>query len=186
MRKFLPFAALALSVPAEGATFVLISRVVAGVDATCSTRFSCQQKYLQQDKVGYSLTLSGEGQAAQFGFSIFTDVNGETFAVEFFDSQVRQVRYFRTNGDQVSSLYYGYYWGGTFEALYAYDHQGRFPASYSERFAVITSITLDGQPVAVFVPEPSTWAMLMIGFGAVGGAMRGSRRLKTRRVRFAA
>ena len=33
------------------------------------------------------------------------------------------------------------------------------------------SITQDGQPFGV-VPEPSTWALLILGFGAIGGAMR--------------
>ena len=30
------------------------------------------------------------------------------------------------------------------------------------------------------VPEPSTWAMLIVGFGAVGAGMRRSRRLQTK------
>ena len=34
------------------------------------------------------------------------------------------------------------------------------------------------------VPEPSTWAMMILGFGAIGGMMRGKRR-ETVRVRYA-
>lgn len=35
------------------------------------------------------------------------------------------------------------------------------------------------------VPEPATWALLLLGFGAVGGAMRTSRRQKSRPAAFA-
>lgn len=43
--------------------------------------------------------------------------------------------------------------------------------------------TFETSPLAA-VPEPSTWAMLILGFGLVGGAMRSSRH-KSVRVRFA-
>jgi hypothetical protein len=35
------------------------------------------------------------------------------------------------------------------------------------------------------VPEPSTWAMLVLGFGAMGGAMRSRRAAKSVRVTYA-
>ena len=46
--------------------------------------------------------------------------------------------------------------------------------------------TLDGVSVtaAAAVPEPATWGLMILGFGAVGGAMRSRRR--TTRVAFAA
>jgi len=37
---------------------------------------------------------------------------------------------------------------------------------------------LDSVSVTTAVPEPSTWAMLLVGFGAIGGAMRSRRKLK--------
>ena len=40
-----------------------------------------------------------------------------------------------------------------------------------------------GEPNAVPVPEPASWAMMIVGFGAVGGIMR--RRQKTAIVQFA-
>jgi hypothetical protein len=43
------------------------------------------------------------------------------------------------------------------------------------------SISLDTAPA---VPEPGTWAMMLLGFGAMGAAMR-SRRKQTVRVRYA-
>jgi hypothetical protein len=38
------------------------------------------------------------------------------------------------------------------------------------------TITLTYQPVAAAVPEPATWAMMIVGFGAVGSMVRTSRR----------
>lgn len=48
----------------------------------------------------------------------------------------------------------------------------------SDNHTVGWYIQQGGTPVPA-VPEPSTWAMMILGFGAVGGAMRASRR-KTR------
>lgn len=41
-----------------------------------------------------------------------------------------------------------------------------------------------GAPIFAGVPEPATWAMMILGFGAVGGAMRRRRAVATK-VRFA-
>ena len=46
---------------------------------------------------------------------------------------------------------------------------------YANRAA---AFSLDAAPSAGAVPEPATWAMMIIGFGGVGGAMR--RRSKVR------
>ena len=35
------------------------------------------------------------------------------------------------------------------------------------------------------VPEPGTWAMMILGFGVIGSAMRSARRKQTMRIRFA-
>jgi len=39
-------------------------------------------------------------------------------------------------------------------------------------------ILLDAVSIQSAVPEPGTWAMMMLGFGAIGGAMRHARRRK--------
>ena len=46
-------------------------------------------------------------------------------------------------------------------------------------FGVIDGSTLAGVTFAPTVPEPATWAMMLGGFGLLGGAMRRSRRTTT-------
>jgi hypothetical protein len=46
-------------------------------------------------------------------------------------------------------------------------------------FSAGNSIQLSLQSAAGAVPEPATWAMMIVGIGAVGGSMRSARRKKT-------
>jgi hypothetical protein len=41
---------------------------------------------------------------------------------------------------------------------------------------VISDFAPENRTLSAAVPEPSTWAMLLLGFGFVGGAMRSARR----------
>ena len=50
-------------------------------------------------------------------------------------------------------------------------------AASSEQWAQFDNFTFASPAGAV--PEPSTWAMLIVGFGAVGMGMRSSRRRET-------
>jgi hypothetical protein len=51
-----------------------------------------------------------------------------------------------------------------------------------EGFGLVT--TFETSAIAA-VPEPGTWAMMILGFGVIGGAMRSARRKPSVRVRFA-
>lgn len=42
-----------------------------------------------------------------------------------------------------------------------------------------------GQPITTPVPEPTTWAMMLLGFGFVGGAMRSAKRRQKLTVSYA-
>jgi len=50
-------------------------------------------------------------------------------------------------------------------------------------FSLLDNVSLTG-PQAAGVPEPATWAMMIMGFGAIGGIMR--RRGRERRLMTAA
>lgn len=70
------------------------------------------------------------------------------------------------------------YDGGAF--LVSFD-TNRMTYEYSSLFGIFGSSngTISATPVAAPVPEPTTWAMMIGGFGAVGGAMRYRRRKTT-------
>lgn len=46
-------------------------------------------------------------------------------------------------------------------------------------------VTANANPVAAAVPEPGTWAMMLLGFGFVGGAMRSAKRRQKLTVSYA-
>ncbi len=69
-----------------------------------------------------------------------------------------------------------------------------FPGvNYAANFANVTSVTfsgassygLDNLQLSAGVPEPATWALMILGFGAVGGAMRRRNAAVKTSVRFA-
>lgn len=69
--------------------------------------------------------------------------------------------------------------------LNVYESEAGYPTNgpgraYNGNF-VVTELTLDATrradvPVTAAVPEPATWAMMILGFGAVGTAIRSRRR----------
>jgi hypothetical protein len=50
-------------------------------------------------------------------------------------------------------------------------------AVFSNGTSLGNSFTLDNVTIGAAVPEPTTWAMLMLGFGAVGAVLRSRRRV---------
>ena len=51
-------------------------------------------------------------------------------------------------------------------------------------YAFIDDFRLGAPAATGAVPEPATWAMMLVGFGAVGGALRRRQKVATR-IRFA-
>jgi len=70
---------------------------------------------------------------------------------------------------------------GTFELTFAGGTSSITLANFVDRYASLTQlngISGEGTPVGG-VPEPATWAMMLLGFGGIGMAMRRSRRSAT-------
>lgn len=73
-------------------------------------------------------------------------------------------------------------------SVFAFGQGGQFSVALSNvTFATPGSANVTGRftLIAAPVPEPSTWAMLVLGFGVVGGAMRSRRTARPVRVTYA-
>ncbi len=64
--------------------------------------------------------------------------------------------------------------------LWTYDAVTQLPIYYFKWSDVFASDTASGVVTNVaLVPEPATWTTMLLGFGAIGGAMRRARRTRT-------
>ena len=59
------------------------------------------------------------------------------------------------------------------------------PSFLTGIFALSQGTTVTISEVSAAVPEPSTWALMLLGFGAVGASMRGSRKAALAKVTYA-
>ena len=79
------------------------------------------------------------------------------------------------NGDQLGSLTNQRVTITSSDAIYGVQLRSTTPAFEADNF--FFSGHSGGSEVHVGdVPEPASWAMMLLGFGAVGGAVRGQRR----------
>jgi hypothetical protein len=180
MRKLARLCTLAFALPvavqADAATLVLTATVVDGYDLSCTARSTCTARYLRADEKVTPFTLTGEGQYP-YGSGVFTEASGDTFRVDFMGLEgVTRVSYDRDYGSSFSSLLIERCCGRVESGQYAFDARGRYTQSGRFLTVAVTSVTLDGQEIGVFVPEPSTWLMLVLGFGITGAALRSRRR----------
>ncbi len=106
--------------------------------------------------------VRGYGQGAEL-FS-FNDASGHGFGV--FTGPGGIARFFRDDGNEASS--------GFVDFVRLYDRV-LTTAEVGQLYGGGTPLRTFDAPVPA-VPEPSTWAMLILGFGVVGTAMRGRRR----------
>lgn len=58
--------------------------------------------------------------------------------------------------------------------VFAFGNASATSGTVGQAFAPVTQITFNA---AAAVPEPATWAMMIVGFGVVGGSLRRSRRV---------
>jgi hypothetical protein len=79
---------------------------------------------------------------------------------------------YNTGGSKTLSLTAGvqYYWVTSTDYGYVHDNCEETACTFT------TKVT---GPGAISVPEPSTWAMMLVGFGGMGATLRSRRRLAT-------
>ena len=103
-------------------------------------------------------STTGANDAFSFGSSLI--VEGGTKYYAYLDGETPPLQFGRSNA----------YAGGTLlEAGRGTGFQFREFSSLDFRFGIAGSSMLSA------VPEPASWAMMLIGFGVIGGAMRSRR-----------
>ncbi len=140
----------------------VVNAPVTGTFATSATQF--------YDNQFSAFTVAFTSPIAAFGF-YGTDVGDVNTALQItLDSGLASQRVFTVantlNGNNGSLLF----WGITdtanpFTTV-------TFAQSGSDRFGFDDLTVGDARQVTGGVPEPTTWAMMVLGFGAIGGAVR--------------
>ena len=106
------------------------------------------------------------------GSGTFTNVIFDLSALNVFLTSGSQYTFVaaRTSGLLYTLMFdqYDQYSGGSMQP------SGSYPAYYDMKFATY----VDGEPSAV--PEPATWAMMLMGFGLIGHTMRSRRKVAVR------
>lgn len=156
---------------------LLLSAFAAPANAAVVYRFATDEPFV-------GLNLSFTYQADAFvGATSFVQAGSLTFATP----QIARVQFDPTcalgggNCDQLA-VFVERSFGTT--AVYRYFPKGAFGALGSYTAAFGSSATLNVEPATVSgVPEPTTWALMILGFGGIGAMLR---RGRSRRVLAAA
>ena len=131
--------------------------------------------------LSFSNVLGGTINQALANFFTFADGTGHNF--QFSVASAKTVSYSNTPG--VSSSFSLYLLGDTIDTFLGYTPTPTsltltFNSTGGSAYSASASLAV---PPAPSVPEPATWAMTLIGFGAMGAAMR--RRPRVTNVAFA-
>ena len=113
--------------------------------------------------LGKGANFLGSAAAANnmFSFAPSLTVNGGTKYYAYLDAETPSAQFSRTNP---------YLGGEMFEASRGTGLKYQQFSSFDFRFGI------GGSPMTAAVPEPASWAMMLIGFGALGGALRNRRK----------
>lgn len=151
---------MALAAPASAGTFIITfvtNQALLGPaqSGTATITTSDTLTTSSQNRMGYMIT----GISGMLGTSAITGLSG------FQGSD----NYFYTTGSFVDGSGLGFTTaGGTSASLYFASAASRYQLTTTNPFST-GYVTATATPA---VPEPATWAMMLIGFGSVGVALR--------------
>ena len=113
--------------------------------------------------LGKGANFLGSAAAANsaFNFGPSLTLNGGTKYYAYLDAETPSAQFSRSNP---------YAGGEMFEAGPGTGFKYQKFSSFDFRFGI------GGSPMTSAVPEPASWAMMLIGFGALGGALRNRRK----------
>lgn len=179
-----------------------LASVFAGASARAeSTRFEFRETFPTGSAGSLTITGSFIGEFENGRISNLTDIhlfrdgvafrgNGVLYTFQFdarrrswnaggylsLDGSANNIMFIDTDYGAGDSSFYNYFYSVTGLGNAAFQ-----PSFYRYRVPETTNLTL-WQQAAAGVPEPSAWALLVIGFGCLGAAMRGRAGVRFRRV----
>ena len=117
-----------------------------------------------------------DGRLLDSNLNNFRFSNGGDTLTIFFGTEGGYVRgsvSFDTPSDLIDSFYYSYY-----NQTYNYENYGDYSFSQPQAIFNIGSYNLSngGTLIIGAVPEPSTWLMMIVGFGGIGYSIRRRRK----------
>src|SRR5436305_419728 len=118
------------------------------------------------DAINFALSSLGRGNHAYYGDIVLNILGGGsvTFSNVEFDTNGNQHFGISSNDNRIFSSV-------TFDNLWSFNEDGAHIAP--QRFDSIRQVSIDlANSRGGGVPEPATWAMMIMGFGAIGGTMR--------------
>lgn len=141
----------------------------------------------------YQVVRTGAGSAANNAIQSFTVQAFDSFVIDAYrDSAFNQAGFVVANNPgaftsigtrsfdgEVAGVNFGSNNLAGTENSTTYIFRTNATAFTTGTFGVIDGSTLQGFTFAPTVPEPATWAMMLGGFGLLGGAVRRSRRATT-------
>ena len=121
------------------------------------------------DAINFALSSLGRGNHAYYGDVVLNLLGGGavTFSNVEFDTNGNQHFGISSNDNRIFSSI-------VFDNLWSFNQDGTHVAP--QRFDSIRQVSIDLANSGGGVPEPATWAMMIIGFGAIGGTLRIRRR----------
>ena len=159
--------ALAMAAPAWAAKTFVLDNVTLQGGGTLTGTFTTDDTL--KSLLGIDITAS----AGTYGSGVFSVFNYNNIALADWVSLPTQGFRIRTAGaaQELRLDFFPLTAGGANILTTAYEYQNTGGA----RAVLGGSVSLQTAPVSA-VPEPASWAMMIIGFGAVGSVVRTSRR----------
>lgn len=172
---------------------VALACACAGASARAAAQFEFSQFFATGSAGAMTLTGSFEGDMAAGRISNLTNLNlfrngasfrgnGALFTFQYdfktrrwheggylsLDGSANNIMIVDTNYGAGDASFFNYFYSVTGLGTAAFT-----PSYYRYRVAKTTELSVRlAAPVAAPVPEPSAWALLVLGFGALGAAMR--------------
>jgi hypothetical protein len=162
LRAAAVFGAVCLGLPATAATYVLSGPISFRLDAP---GFVTGNQVFAAEDFASCTALSGKCVRVEFEPRFVNTTDFDVLGITIRSSMMLPGAPPGTPPAEVDNTGYFYFAAGAFGAF------GNYPEALGR------SYTLSVQGAAAAIPEPASWALMILGFGIVGSACRQSRKV---------